>query len=450
MKKLFSSFYVLAPIALISACGGSGGGSGNPSTPAATNRAPVFNSVASISVEEETSGSFTSVRAIDADGDAIAYSISGGDDAMLFMIDSLSGSISFLLAPDFELPGDANTDNLYDVEVTASDGEDSTSLTLEISVTNVMEGGTGSGTTPAEIAARFGLDPSLPPGENFDLLSWYLNTPEEDPSDGLSIRIDEDEMDDFVDPDYFYTAEDGGMVFIATNAGAKTSANTSFTRTELREMLRRGDTSISTRNGDGTPNLNNWVFSSAPQTAQDAAGGVDGNLRATLAVNAVTTTGSSGRVGRVIVGQIHAKDDEPIRLYYRKLPGNELGSVYAAHELSEENSPLPNAGDDIWYEILGSRDNNATNPVDGIALDEIWSYEIEAQGNELTVIIRSDGLDGDELGRTTIDMSDSGYDVANEFMYFKAGAYNQNNEEDGGAPDDFVQVTFYELENTHD
>lgn len=297
------------------------------------------------------------------------------------------------------------------------------------------------GDTPEEIAARFNLDPSLPPSGNFELIDWYLNTPEEN-SSGTQLRIDEDELNDgYSDPDYFWTGEDGGMVFRVTNEGATTSANTSFTRTELREMLRAGDTSISTRNSNGTPNLNNWVFSSAPASAQAAAGGVDGSLRATLTVNAVTETGSDSRLGRIIVGQIHAKDDEPIRLYYRKLPGNERGSIYAAHEIS--------GGEDVYYEIVGERGNSAANPTDGLALDEIWSYEIIVNGNNLTCIIRLGDLEGAELGRAEIDMSASGYDVFDDFMYFKAGAYNQNNTEDGGDPEDFAQVTFYVLENTH-
>lgn len=299
----------------------------------------------------------------------------------------------------------------------------------------------GSAPTPAEIAAQFGLDPTQPPSSNFELIDWYLNTPEENTS-GLSTRIDENSLAaGFVDPDYFFTGEDGSMVFRVTNSGAKTSSNTSYTRTELREMLRSGDTSINTRNSDGTPNLNNWVFSSAPASAQNSAGGVDGTLRATLAVNAVTESGSNSRRGRVIVGQIHAKDDEPIRLYYRKLPDNERGSIYAAHEIS--------GGDDTYYEIVGSRDNDAANPTAGPALNEIWSYEIIAEGNMLTAIVRNGDLDGVELGRANIDMSDSGYNVADDFMYFKAGAYNQNNTEDGGEPDDFAQVSFYVLENTH-
>ena len=302
-------------------------------------------------------------------------------------------------------------------------------------------GGVTSDESPAVIAERFGLDPSLPPSGNFELIDWYLNTPEADSSD-RSRRIDEvDLANGFVDTNFFWTADDGGMVFKVTNAGARTSTNTQFVRTELREMLRAGNTSINTRNSDGTPNLNNWVFSSAPESAQASAGAVNGILRATLAVNAVTTTGRESRLGRVIVGQIHAKSDEPIRLYYRKLPGNERGSIYAAHEIS--------GGDDIYFEIVGSRDSDAANPTAGPALDEIWSYEIIAEGNLLTTIIRIGDLEGVELGRAVIDMSASGYDVADDFMYFKAGAYNQNNTDDGGDPNDFAQATFYVLENTH-
>ena len=54
----------------------------------------------------------------------------------------------------------------------------------------------------------------------------------------------------------------------------------------------------------------------------------------------VTTTGEPGQVGRVIIGQIHANDDEPIRLYYRKLPHHSKGSVYFAHENRIEGSDL--------------------------------------------------------------------------------------------------------------
>ena len=280
-----------------------------------------------------------------------------------------------------------------------------------------------------------GLSPDLPPGRNFDLTDWYLNTPE-DGGDGRSKRIPERELaGGYQNKDYFYTAEDGGMVFRTTIEGGRTSNNTKYTRTELREMLRRGDTSISTKSDTGGSNKNNWVFSSAPRKAQQLSGGVDGILTATLAVNDVTTTGRARDVGKVIIGQIHASSDEPVRLHYRKLPQNERGSIYVAHEIS--------GGDDQSYEILGSRSDTAKNPLDGIALNEKFSYKIAARGHELKISISKDGV---ILGRTTIDMTHSGYDVKNDYMYFKAGVYTQN---DSGDPKDYDQATFYALKNQH-
>lgn len=57
----------------------------------------------------------------DLPGDTLTYSISGGPDRGLFTIDAVNGALSFLAAPDFEIPGDANQDNLYELEVTVTD-----------------------------------------------------------------------------------------------------------------------------------------------------------------------------------------------------------------------------------------------------------------------------------------------------------------------------------------
>ena len=273
----------------------------------------------------------------------------------------------------------------------------------------------------------FGLRVDQPPGENFDLTGWYVTTPADDDGDGKSDSVYENELAaGWTDSRYFYTdPATGAMVFRSTPAGAKTSKNTKYTRTELRGMLRRGDYSIETRVDGGYPNKNNWVFSSAPAAAQANAAGVDGVLTATLAVNQVTRQGKAYQVGRVIIGQIHAKDDEPVRLYYRKLPKNKYGSVFYAHE--------PATGKEKWIEIIGSRGDRAPNPDDGIALDETFSYEIEVKGKPedgriipmLHVkIIRDDGT---EVSATPLDMRDSGFSVEDEFMFFKAGAYSQNN-----------------------
>ena len=45
-----------------------------------------------------------------------------------------------------------------------------------------------------------------------------------------------------------------------------------------------------------------------------------------------------------------------------------------------------------------------------------------------------------------VDMTESGYDQGGQYMYFKAGAYNQNNT---GNAKDYVQTTFYKISNSH-
>ncbi|MCF2947517.1 polysaccharide lyase family 7 protein [Paraglaciecola aquimarina] len=276
------------------------------------------------------------------------------------------------------------------------------------------------------------LNPKAPPGLNFDLADWNISLPVDTNKDGKVDTIPGELFKKgFEYKPYFYTADDGGMVFTAFVDGVKTSKNTKYTRTELREMLRRDDYSIKTQG----VTKNNWVFSSVRGKTQREAGGVDGRLEATVAVNNVTVTGDSKQIGRVIIGQIHAKDDEPARLYYRKLPYNSKGVVYLAHE--------PREGDEQYYEFNGSRASNAKEPEDGIALNEKFSYVIDVKGDTLTVTLIREGK---EDITHIVDIKDSGYHKRDQYMYFKAGVYNQNN---SGDPKDYVQATFYRLENTH-
>ena len=52
------------------------------------------------------------------------------------MIDAATGEVRFIEAPDFETPGDADADNVYDIIVTASDGTNSAERTVAIMVTD--------------------------------------------------------------------------------------------------------------------------------------------------------------------------------------------------------------------------------------------------------------------------------------------------------------------------
>ncbi len=114
------------------------------------NEAPVISSngggnSASVSVNENSIGVAT-VASTDPEGAARTYSISGGADAAFFAIDSATGALSFITAPNHEAAGDANADNLYEVIVAASDGTLSDTQALSVSVTNIVDGVTLTGT----------------------------------------------------------------------------------------------------------------------------------------------------------------------------------------------------------------------------------------------------------------------------------------------------------------
>ena len=274
------------------------------------------------------------------------------------------------------------------------------------------------------------VDTSVPPSKHFDLSSWSLSVPTDADENGKADQVYGEQLNTNYSNEYFYASPDGGMVFKCPIDGYKTSKNTTYTRSELREMLRKNDNTIKTKG----PNKNNWVLKSSPNVK--TAGGYDGVLKATLAVNHVTTTGDPKHVGRVIIGQIHASDDEPLRIYYRKLPGSRKGSIYFAHE-GRAN------GSEDFYELIGSKDDKDVDPHNGIALNEKFSYEVQVIDNILSVsIIRPNK----PPVQRAISMASSGYNIAGEYMYFKAGVYNQNKT---GRPSDYVQATFYKLTNEH-
>ena len=96
-----------------------------------------------LNVSENTTA-VTTVTATDADvSDTLTYSIVGGADAALFSINSSTGALTFNTAPDFETPGDAGADNVYDVTVQVSDGNGGTD-TQAIAVTVTDLNGTVS------------------------------------------------------------------------------------------------------------------------------------------------------------------------------------------------------------------------------------------------------------------------------------------------------------------
>jgi len=85
--------------------------------------APAFTSPATASTDENTTPVLT-VTATDADlpAQTVVFSISGGADQAMFVIDAGTGVLAFVAAPDYETPLDAGDDNVYNVQVQADDG----------------------------------------------------------------------------------------------------------------------------------------------------------------------------------------------------------------------------------------------------------------------------------------------------------------------------------------
>jgi len=103
------------------------------------NGVPTLAFAPNISVSENQTVVQT-LSGFDQDGDTLVYSITGGADSALFSIDPATGELSFIAAPDFENPTDANGDNVYNVTVQVSDGNGvAPSGDIAVTVTNVNE-----------------------------------------------------------------------------------------------------------------------------------------------------------------------------------------------------------------------------------------------------------------------------------------------------------------------
>ena len=129
---LVTVLFVLA----VTGCGG--GGSSSPADTTNTNSAPNILDPGALSILEGAT-SVTTLSATDADSDSLTFSIISSDDQSLFTITS-AGVLSFTAPPDFEMPSNANADNVYLLSVQVSDGALSDNQSLTVTVTDAFEG----------------------------------------------------------------------------------------------------------------------------------------------------------------------------------------------------------------------------------------------------------------------------------------------------------------------
>ena len=109
------------------------------------NESGAITGLESISYVENGTGAVATYSITDPEGNDITWSIAGTDVARFSI--SEDGELSFRSSPDYEAPNDANTDNIYEVTVRASDGDLMSTLDVEVTVTDANESGAITGPT---------------------------------------------------------------------------------------------------------------------------------------------------------------------------------------------------------------------------------------------------------------------------------------------------------------
>ena len=139
--------------------------------------APVVTGRTSHKVKENTTSAIYTYRATDPDLNDTFTWTTGGDDGHLFEMSDL-GALSFRAEPDFENPQDVGRDNVYELEVVATDeGGLRGTLEVTVAVTELNEGPVVSGT------ATFTID------ENQDLLSAVYTATDPEATGGVTTTI---------------------------------------------------------------------------------------------------------------------------------------------------------------------------------------------------------------------------------------------------------------------
>ena len=248
--------------------------------------------------------------------------------------------------------------------------------------------------------------------------------------DGSNVGI----ANNFENKDFFYTANDGKdnwVVFKAPNGGS-THGTSNNTRTELAQIKK-------------------WY----PKTAND-------KLTATLKVMNVSATGDArvAATHAVVVGQIHSADafeNEPLKIFYKKYPGHDKGSVFWHYEINtagDDNSKRWDYSSAVWgndFSEVGTDANTyPEEPTDGIKLGEEFSYEIEVKDGIMNLTFTSAGheiktftknlIESEFAAKTDIPeqtqklfvpIGQDGVErkeaYKGEGCFFKLGAYNQTN-----------------------
>lgn len=135
IRYSFRTLSILSVPLVLMACGGGSGDSAIPAGQQPIPQGPVFTSSTQSSIIENSND--IAYRAAATGNGQITYTISGGPDNDKFVIDSSTGEVSLISAPDFESPQDSDQNNEYMLEIAATDNDERTqTLLVTVSVTD--------------------------------------------------------------------------------------------------------------------------------------------------------------------------------------------------------------------------------------------------------------------------------------------------------------------------
>lgn len=257
-------------------------------------------------------------------------------------------------------------------------------------------------------------------GSKIDLTHWSVTTPAADPSKaGKTLDLDYPEILDFasntaVNKYMYEDPKDKSIVFYAFPSGTST-ANSSFSRSELRETMDVGNKNV------------NWTFVQG------------GTMKATYAIDKVSKE-ADGKYSKMIIAQIHGR----LSNEQRDLIGQKDNNAAPILKIYWDNGKIR-----VKTKVLKNPKATLAEmlPADAWIDDEGKNFKEKVDFNRFTLEVKvSDGrLEVILNNAESFVYDDINIKKWNIFEnYFKAGNYFQSKN-----PDSFGSVKIYALEVTH-
>ena len=253
-----------------------------------------------------------------------------------------------------------------------------------------------------------------------DLSHWSITIPEENPDKpGSPIDIGYPEILDYANnpvlKKWMYTDEkDKSIVFYAFPSGA-TTANSHFSRSELRETMDLGNKNV------------NWTFAQG------------GKFKGTYAIDAISKE-KDGKYSRVIIAQIHGRLTNAQRDLIGQKDNNAppiLKIYWDQGKIRVKTKVLKdaNASDTAILDVKAWTDDEGINFKEKVDFNK-FTLEVKVSDGRLEVILNG----SESLVYTNGNIKKWGIFE----NYFKAGNYFQSND-----PNSFAKVKIYSLEVSH-